>query len=218
MSYGPNASVATEEEQAVELINRRIEEESKGGSKNAEQLAAAVEKDINQVSEGVRSHVSKYVDGIKNSAKGMKAEKLKNGVGGLYDGKNVKIATTTLQVHNSIEATLAQVSETAKHEDYHAKGRHLEAYERAEHSGDTAVQIGGVRLTDEQLVEGLTVAKTGDRFVSNEYKNHKQTLVNAVNRAGLSLSDVEVALNEKKDLRRIDDTSRADAEQHALAA
>jgi hypothetical protein len=216
MAYGPNTSTVSAEDEAIEYINRRLEKEMKGGSKNAEDVAAAVSKDINSVSSHAREKVSKYVDGIKNSAKGMKVEKLEKGVGGLYNGKDVMIATTTLQVHRSIEETLAQAKETAMHEAYHKKGRHTEKYKTLNHTGDTAVIIGGEELTDEQVVEGLTVAKTGDRFVSDGYKNHKQTLISAVNRAGISLEDVEEALNKKKNLALVDDHARA--EQHALAA
>ena len=83
--------------------------------------------------------------------------------------------------------------------------------------GEVVVTIGNVEFTEVSLIEGLTVAETGNAFVSEDYRRYESDLKTAVSAADLTLDAVRTAVNTEKDLSRIDDANRGRVE-HRLSA
>ena len=185
-----------------ELINQTVAE-----ADSAESIIGELERQ----QEAAREHsetIQKYIDGVRPQIQGAVVEKMEPGVGGECDGSNVKLAKETLVVDTSVDETIAFATEVREHEDYHLEHDHTAPMQKADSAtGDSVVQIGGADFTDTELIEGMTVARTGETFVSGEYKRYKADLLAAVGRAGINLDDVEKAIDQK-DLRQIDQAQK----------
>jgi len=183
---------------AQELINRTVAE-----ADSAKSIIDDLEKQ-QEAAEEQSATIQKYIDGIRPQINGAVVEKMKQGIGGMYDGSDVKLAKATLVVYRSVDETVAMTEEVRAHEDYHAKHDHtapMQAADSAQAGG--IVEIGGNQFNHVALIEGLTVARTGEKFVSTTYQQYKAELLEAVSKAGIDLNVVEQAIN-KKDLRLID--------------
>ncbi len=199
------------------LINATVDEHADGVS--GQELGKIVQKRSEQESSAeAQKHVSEWISGIQEHTKGAAIKQLDDGIGGLYDGSpKVQIAAETIKVRTSVKDTLARTKEVDEHEKFHLKGDHTaDMIQGNTMEGNSVVTIGGKEFDETALIEGLTVAKTGDRFVSDQYRKYKQDLLSSIAAAGINLDDVEQAVNKEKDLRRIDDAARE--EEYALAA
>lgn len=187
------------------------------GNDSAEQIIGELEHQ-QELMQKESETIQRYIDGIRPQVEGAVVEKLEQGVAGQYDGDNVTVAKRTLIVDGSVEETIDFASEVRRHENYHQEHDHTAAMQAADSaSGDSVVNIGGTDFNDIELIEGITVARTGEEFVSNEYRQYKADLLAAVGQAGIDLTVVEEAIG-KKDLRLIDQAQREKkAEQPAAA-
>ena len=157
-----------------------------------------------------KAKVDEYRTGIRDSIRKVVIEDLPSGIGGQFDTSGeVTIATNTLLVGSSVEKTVAQAQETFRHEFYHQTNKHLDPLQRgASAHGEVVVTIGNFEFTDITLHEGLTVADTGNEFVSDDYRRHESDLKAGVAAAGLTMDAVRAAVNKDKDLSSIDDANR----------
>ncbi len=203
-----------ERDEAIVLINTAVAD---GGS--GEQILSRIDVGAGELDDAEKAKAERYVSAIQKETRGAIVKELDPGIGGMWNGNDVHIATGILAVHESIERTIAQVEETRAHEDYHAEHDHTAPLMvMAETKGEIAAVIGGTEFTETALVEGLVVAKTGDEFVSAEYVEYKKTLLSAVDRAGLNLADVENAVNTEKNVTLIDDRAKKVTEPEAALA
>lgn len=190
-----------ESDEAVSLINAEV-----GAGGSGHDILMRIEIGAGELSEAQKAQAERYVREVREETRGVVVKTLDPGVGGLWDGNNVYIATGILVVHESIERTLAQVEETNEHERYHEEHNHTAPLiVMAETKGDIALVMGNQQFTKIGLIEGLTVLRTGDQFVSAEYITHKNRLIAGMNAAGWDVTYVECALNDEKDVRLIDD-------------
>jgi hypothetical protein len=198
----------TETGTAEELINQTVD-----ANDSSEAIIADLRRNQEQLEQSERADIDRYINGIRPAVAGMLVEDLGDGIGGVYDGSNVTMGKISLYVHDSIAQTIERAEEVSEHEGYHQDHDHTAAMSVGSSAeGDTVVTIGGETFDETALIEGLTVSRTGDSFVSEEYVQYETTLQNAVARAGISITDVEEAVNKKKDLSLIDDADRAQEE------
>lgn len=220
------SQVRPPEETAAMYINGTILRETESGPINAQALATKILEDAKYVSDEVRRHIEKYLEGVIHVAQDAQVERLPEKTAGQFDGAKKTIAAETLRVKDSIQKTLDHIEEVADHETYHEENEHMEEMEAVPgKEGDTVVTIGGKDFSERALVEGLTVERTGEEFVSDEYRQFRTDLTSATATAGVTLEEVETAVNEEKNLEVIDDSYREIAEraeaseqQHALVA
>lgn len=165
-----------------------------------------------------RQLIARYIIGIRPAIQGVLVEPLDLGVGGQCDSSDITIAQSTLLVASSIDHTIAQAQETRRHEDYHDGHDHTEPIVAgASAKGETVATIGGHAFTETALIEGLTVARTGQEFVSQEYVRFAGEVRSAVAAAGIGLDELEEAVDQK-DLRLVDDMSRMQGSREAYQA
>lgn len=188
------------DEKTAAVINKALDEQK--GETDAGGLINAIQEKTEGLQSDVRSRISKFVTGIRPNLEGVRIRQLESGIGGQWNGETT-ISTSTLEVRGSIEETLRRTEEVAEHEGYHDENDHKGIGNSA--GGDGAfVTIGGVEMTEEAFIEGLTVSQTGNEFVSDEYRSFESDFQKAVGAAGISIEEVETAVKEK-DLASIDD-------------
>ncbi len=209
MEYASSPSSA--EDMSAAVINAAVEEAGHQ-SVSYSSLAHSVETIASDV--GVETpEVADYISALRTFTHDVTIGALPEGVGGQFDG-SITIATNTVEVGSSgVMQTIAQMQEVYDHELYHALHHHTDAM--MTWGGESNVVIAGQGFSTTDVIEGLTVAETGDEFVSQDYKNHRERLLSSIARAGISLDDVRAAVNRQKDLTLIDDRRRAGI--HALA-
>lgn len=207
------------EDEAVHIINSVVEKDG-GGGISTESLAQKIEREADErASLEAQGFVTEYIVGLQDNTRGATAEALDPGVGGLYN-QEIVYAQNTLYVSESIDTTMAQIEAVSKHENYHAKNKHLEAMTPGQSASDrNIVVIAGEGFTETEIIEGLTVSETKSGLESTEYIAMADNLVVSVHEAGLTMGQVKEAVNEKKDLRPLDDASREKhpEETYALA-
>jgi len=201
-------------EEAKTLINRNVEEAEKEGVNSPDRLKQKISAGMQHVFGETRHHVDIYLNGMKSATEGMQVEDLDDGIGGLYDGSKPKMATDTLEVSSTVEGTVERMEEVSDHEHYHQDNDHLAPMKTAATKDDPNVLVlGGQKFTtDVPLVEGLTVHDTGNRFVSAEYKQMEQDLLDGASAAGIGMDTLRTAINEQKDLTLIDDRTRKNSD------
>lgn len=124
------------------------------------------------------------------------------GVTGQWNGSEISISPDAWSVAGrSVGEAIAQGDETARHEQYHRTHGHTEAIKTIE----GVVHIGGEEFEEEEIVEAITVQNTGENYVCDMYRDYRRRFYAALSRSGQSASKGEAALNEYKDLTRIDD-------------
>jgi hypothetical protein len=79
-----------------------------------------------------------------------------------------------------------------------------------------ALVIGNRQFSQTKIIEALVVKETGDRFVSNEYRNNEQELDKAIAASGKTIDDVRHAVNVAKDLTLIDDRTAGHLNQLSI--
>lgn len=209
---------AHEPSSAEELINRTV------ASVEGSSVVSALSRGKEALAAGERASVERYIQAMRPIYAAMLVDDFGGNTAGLYDGSSISIDRRVAMVDASVDTTVDRAREVYEHERYHQRHRHTEPLAvMADTREDIAAVIGGVAFTETALVEGLTVARTGDSFVSAEYGAYKQNLLGGIARAGLNIADVERAVNDEKDLTRIDDRARESSDassssSHALAA
>lgn len=197
------------------VINSTVEEK---GHQSAESVISTVEQKKKLLPEQEQQKVVQYVTGMRESVRGSIVNDLEPRVAGQCDGSEIEIATTTMQVHYSIEQTLAHAEEVGEHERYHLDNGHSEGMQAGSSAnGPYVVTMGGQNFDRRGLIEGITVSATGNQFVSEEYKGFERMVESAAASAGLSMEQVENAVNVKKDLSLIDDLDRGRVEEPQFA-
>ena len=217
MTNSESTPSATIEDEAAFLINNSIEEQMDRGVTNGDQIARAIHENTEHIEGETRAQINMYVEGMLDATQEGDVQDLDEGIGGQVDTNQKKtIAAETLKVHKNVEETLARTKETGDHEQYHLDNGHTEGIAHAEGKEEgVAVTVGGQDFDETAFIEGLTVEKTGDKFVSDTYRTYRQDFRTAINRAGVSIEAVEKAVKQK-DLGLIDDNSRKP--EFALAA
>lgn len=194
---------------AVSLINTAVEENDSSSA-----LINDLERRQDRLEAEERALVQQYIVGIRPQINDVMVKDLGETVGGMYDGSDITMGKSSLYVYTDVEQTIDRVEETREHEEYHAEHDHTASMiAGSSAAGETVVTIGGHSFDNEALIEGITVAQTGDEFVSDEYRRFKSDVLVAIASAGIDVSDVEKAIGEK-DLRGIDDADR-EAQQPA---
>jgi len=190
---------------AAHIIREVTNEEAQHGSVTPDRVAIAIERSAERTPQSVRQIIQEYVTALRKLSRGVIAP-LPAGVGGQYDGSGIEIAVQTIQVEDNVQKTIARMRETMDHERYHADSHHEKTLLGGASAGGSAiVEIGKTRFPHVALIEGLTVHDTGHQFVSLEYRQYMQNLLAAVAASDISIDDVRVAVNEKKNLAPIDD-------------
>lgn len=191
---------------AVSVINASVQEaETEKGAYSNIQFSGVVQRRAEEM--GVQDHqgIVAYVGALRNSSHSFVITTLDDGVGGLYDGQRIKMATATIAVSADIDKTVAQLGEVLLHEQYHQQHEHTEPMMTID--GADNIIIAGERFTTTAFIEGLTVAQTGNQYVSLEYLTYERNLLAAAARAALSVSNLEHAV-AVRDLTSIDDRLR----------
>lgn len=209
----------TTEQDAAEVINGTIEDA--GDQADKEEIIDALEERMGDGKSDIQPEVHEYIEGVRKLSHDAIITELPPGIGGQFDGSDIAIAKETLKVgENGVVETVKQLEETNRHEMYHALNGHTDPLlmPGGSEPDGTKVKSGNVvidekEFSETQVIEGLTVAKTGDTFVSEDYKSNAKEFSEALDRAGLGLSDAERAVNEEKDLTRIDDRYRDAAQE-----
>lgn len=190
---------------AHDLSAEDVINESVDGNSSSTKMFEEMNRRKEALEEAEAAKVDAYIQKVRPAVAGALVKDLEHGIGGLYDGSNVTIAQDMLMIHSSIQQTVDQLDETRRHEDYHKEHDHTAPMIPAtEAPADYVVTIGGRQFDETALKEGLTVSKTGDQFVSPEYVQYQHDLHAAMQAAGISIHDVEQAV-DRKDLRDIDD-------------
>ncbi len=199
-------STSSAEEMSAAVINTAIYQADTEGGVSYRELAANVENTAQGA--GVETaQVAEYIGALRTFTHDVTIGALPEGVGGQFDG-SITIALDTVKVGpKGVEETIAKMQEVFDHEAYHALNHHTDAMMTWD--GAPTVIIAGEGFTTTEIVEGLTVAETGEDFVSGKYKDHKRYLLSSIVQADLPLEDVKDAVNNTKDLKEIDDRGRA---------
>ena len=223
-AYEPSVlAESSPEQQAAWAINKTTHEAlDHNGSISPEQLQTRIEIAATLVSDEAQPLVQQYLSTLQEFYNGATIEKLPKGIGGQFDGE-VAIAAQAVEVdQQGVGTTIARMEEINEHEAYHADHNHLQSLEFVvTENGGSEVIIGQRSFDQEALIEGLTVAETGDTFVSDDYRAKMQNLLGAIDAApGLTLDGVRRAVNETKNMYEIDDRTRADVAMphYAMAA
>ena len=155
-----------------------------------------------------KERVDYYIAGIRPAIAGTIVADLGSGVGGMYDGSKISMATGTIMVGSSIEQTVDMAKQVKDHEEYHEENDHTAPMQVVDATRNSvAVVIGGREFSETAFIEGLTVSQTGNEFVSTEYVQYESDFLSAINTAELSIGEVEAAV-EAKDLTLIDDRTK----------
>lgn len=154
----------------------------------------------------VRSQINSYIQSVRPVIAAMEVCTLDSNTGGLCDGSEIYINSSVLYINGTVQQTAAQMHEVLAHEQYHLDNGHLEAM--STFGDDTSfVVMGGEDFSRTAFIEGLTVAQTGDQFVSATYVEYKNRLLHCIGEAGFTLDDVEKAV-KKRDVTPLDDRSQ----------
>ncbi len=166
-----------------------------------------------------QANVEYFVHNIQEQTKGTIVTTMDEGVGGSWDGSKIRMATGTWYADASVEETIDRVTEIRDHENYHKEHDHTAPLTVIEDTryGATTV-IGQKKFDTEKLVEAVDVTATGDQFVSEEYRQHKADLKQAMSNAHLTFEEVAHAVNVEKNTASIDDRSEQPETSYALAS
>jgi hypothetical protein len=195
-----SSSPASEQDLSAALIQRNTED-VEGQPLSAASLAGNIENDAQAF--GVENQqLTAYINTLREMGHRVTVAALPEGVGGQFDGRITMAHATTEVTPENISSTIDCMKEVHRHEMYHATNGHLEGMRTM--GGDGAL-INGVSFTSTEIIEGLTVAETGNEFVSDGYHGYEADLTGAIAGAGLSMDRLRRAVNTEKDLGLIDD-------------
>jgi len=197
---------------AASIVHKSLQQEVivGGGTISLTNFANTVDTAAEQAPEEVQRLLAQYLAGFQTTTHNAVVNALPEGVGGQFDGNTVFIAASTMEVGpEGVATTVEQIGETLRHEAYHKLNAHTAALTvGGSAKGDIAVTIGEIGFTRTELIEGLTVLDTGNVFVSDEYREFEANLKKGVAQSDVSMDDVRRAVNEEKDLRRIDNSAK----------
>ncbi len=183
-----------------EIINDAVDE-----SQSSQQLIAMLDRRKECLEGAGRQEVDAYIKGVRPQINDMLVKDLGENIGGECTSSSITMGKSSLYVFTTTEDAIARTKEVSKHEHYHQEHHHTAPMiAGASATGDHVVTIGGRSFTDTALIEGITVDQTGDQFVSSTYVRYQQDLRSAVASAGITIGDVEDAIDDQ-DLRPIDD-------------
>lgn len=189
-----------QEHEAAAIINGGIE--MYGAS---EESLNYLERRQEMVDAGVRDHLRKYVTAFRGVYRDMTVRKFDGNTAGLYDGSNIYIDEAVPEVAASVQESIDRGMEVHDHELYHKKNNHTAPMKIVNDQRRAAFLVmGGVEFKNTEFFEGITVDRTGDRFVHGTYRAHQSRFNEAIQKAGLSVEEVEAAV-KAQDLTRIDD-------------
>ncbi len=195
-------------EMTAAVINGAVDRAEDRGNVSAQELGRTIE----YAAAGLElndQEVRQYIAAIQRMSHDAAIGPLPDGVGGQFNG-SITIATNTLKVpaaeagRHGVSQTIARMEEAFEHELYHAMHHHTDPM--MTYDGSSTVVIAGEGFETTEIIEGLTVATTGEEFVSEEYKSYKARLLQCIDEADLTLGNVEKAV-DRKDLGLIDDRS-----------
>lgn len=191
------------------LINASV---TQGGGRK--EILERIEAGKEALEAAEQAKVTTYIVGIQKNTRGTVVTTLDPGIGAQWDGTQIEMAQASLIVDKSIDQTLAMTKEIWEHENFHKVHKHTAPMKVVEGTReDVGVLLGGVEISQRDLIEAVTVINTGDQFVDREYTTFVDTLNGALTTAdGVTLSDVEKAVNGH-DLTLIDDRTRENAEE-----
>lgn len=134
-------------------------------------------------------------------------------VGGQYDPKKKRIYIDKELVESAVyeDKGLPALKAVKKHEVYHAENHNGVLRGGREKNGQIVFTIGGEDFTQNELFEAINTIDTGDalptEFESKEYALLASKLLRAIKQSqlGLTLEEVRMAINVKKDLTSITD-------------
>ncbi len=192
-------------ETAEDLINQSVLE----GDSSSE-ILASIDSGKEHLEAQERATIDSYIAAMRPIYAAMVVDEFSGNIAGLYDGSQIYVDQAVMMVGESVDTTIAQAQEVYDHETYHQANNHLAPMKvvAGMRDGVYAV-IGGVAFTQTELIEGLTVAETGNQFVSAEYKAHERAIRKAADASGEGISGIAEAVNNKKDLTLIDDRAKA---------
>ncbi len=194
---------ATAEEEAIATINETIEE-----TDSSDALIQELKAEANEAEGEKAEHIQEYVDGVRPQIESVLVKDLGPTGGGLYDGSDITVGKAALYVEDDIETAVDSAEEVIKHETYHEENDHTADMVSGDSAtGDTVVTMGKDTFDREEFIEGLTVSRTGEQFVSDKYKEFRGKFDRALRASGQTVEDVERAVKQK-DLRLIDDQNR----------
>jgi hypothetical protein len=200
-------------ETAEQLINTTVEEAENGSA-----IVSELEKNKDALEADQRAILERYIAETRPIYAAMFVDDFEGNIAGLYNGSDIFVDRSVMQVGSSVDQTIAQAKEVYKHEGYHKENDHTAPLQvMAETKGNIAAVIGGVEFTETGLIEGLTVMQTGDQFVSAEYVDYKNNLQKGMSNAGLGISDIEDAINNAKDVTKIDDRAQEESPEPSYA-
>lgn len=194
------------------LINTTILEQGSSGSI----LSALNERKVDlETSE--RATVQRYIDAMRPVYAAMIVDDFSGNTAGLYDGSAIYVDRNVMMVGRSLETTIAQAGEVHAHETYHQTNHHLAPMQVvADARAGVYALIGGIAFTETELVEGLTVAETGNAFVSHDYRRYEDMVRQAAATSGQGIDGIATAVNKKKDLTLVDDRAQVPLTEMAV--
>jgi hypothetical protein len=164
-----------------------------------------------------RATVDSYIAAMRPIYAAMIVDEFSGNTAGLYDGSQIYVDQTVMMIGQSVDTTIAQAQEVYDHERYHKKNNHLAPMQVVADMRDGVYAvIGGVTFTQTELIEGLTVAETGNQFVSDEYRAHEKAVLKAADASGVGLEGIVHAVNVAKDVSRIDDRTAGHLNQLSI--
>lgn len=210
----PESTASAEPFTATTVINRAVKEKTDGGKEtSAGDIAETLEKGSELLPEEEQAKVEQYIVGIQTLERDTIIKNLDPKLGGLYNGSERFVSASILKAEDRdpMEA-IEQGQEADDHEKLHETGDHTGAYTmyEDEQGNSQYLVLGGVELDLMPLQEGSVVDRTGDKFVSDQYRSFRDQYLAAVSNSGLSKATVEHALDDTHDLSAIDDRTRAE--------
>ena len=199
------------------VINDVVDNEvANGGIVSPDSIANEVAERSEVLTEDQKILTQKYITCIQGFTHGAVIKTLEDGVGGMYDG-SVFIAEETIRIGSSVQSTIEQTEETMAHEAFHKDHLHTQEYITSPLADEGAfVVIGGEEFSREVFIEGLTVLKTGERYVSADYRNRMNFVLNSIYKSDVSLDEVVYA-SKSHDLTKIDDRSRKNQKHYNMS-
>jgi hypothetical protein len=184
---------------------------------SSSQILASIDAGKEQLEAQERAAIDSYIQAMRPIYAAMIVDEFSGNTAGLYDGSQIYVDQSVMMVGQSVDTTIAQAQEVYEHEHYHQTNNHLAPMQVVADVRDGVYAvIGGVSFTQTELIEGLTVAETGNQFVSAEYKAHERALRKAASASGVGLQGIAQAVNVAKDITHVDDRTAGHVNQLSI--
>lgn len=162
--------------------------------------------------------VGKRIKDVKIARLSSSTNSSGEGVAGLWNGKHIFISDKLIEqaVRDGGKVSMDTLEAVKLHEEYHKQHKHEEPLKAGRTAkSNTIVTIGGIDFTGTELREGINTIDTGDKLPEHmrakSYLAHADKLQKAVaaSSRGISLRDVRRAINDHKDMSKIEDLAIA---------